>query len=99
MADISVTLTEKSEKWNADVTITEGSSSSQHTVEMDKTYYEKLSRGKYTPEQVIETSFEFLLAREPKESILGQFELPVINRYFGNYESELPRMLGKKYGD
>lgn len=99
MADISVTLTEKSKKWSAEVTITEGSSSSQHTVEMDKAYYEKLSGGKYTPEQVIETSFEFLLAREPKESILGQFELPVISRYFGNYESELPRMLDIKYGN
>jgi len=99
MAEISVTLTEEPDKWSANVTVTEGSSSSEHTVEMDKTYYEKLSGGAYTPEQVIETSFEFLLAREPKESILGRFELPVINRYFGNYETELPRLLEKQYGE
>jgi len=38
-----------------------------------------------TPEELIEASFEFLLAREPKESILARFELPVIERYLPEY--------------
>jgi hypothetical protein len=38
-----------------------------------------------TPEDLIRASFEFLLEREPKESILGRFELPVIERYFPEY--------------
>ena len=35
-----------------------------------------------TPEELLEASFAFLLEREPKESILRRFELPVIERYF-----------------
>jgi hypothetical protein len=38
-----------------------------------------------TPEGLIEASFRFLLEREPKESILARFELPVIERYFPEY--------------
>ncbi len=38
-----------------------------------------------TPEELIEASFEFLLEREPKESILTRFELPLIERAFPEY--------------
>jgi len=38
-----------------------------------------------TPEELLEASFEFLLSREPKESILSRFELPVIEQYFPEY--------------
>jgi hypothetical protein len=37
------------------------------------------------PERLLKASFEFLLEREPKESILSRFELPVIERYFPEY--------------
>jgi len=33
----------------------------------------------------VRRSFAFLLAREPRESILREFELPVIARYFPEY--------------
>lgn len=97
MADIQVRMEEQGSGWTAKVTVQEGGSSSQHTVTLEKSYFEKLSQGKYNPEQVIETSFEFLLARESKESILGRFDLPVIGRYFPEYEQALPKMLAKKY--
>lgn len=42
-----------------------------------------------TPEALIEASFEFLLEREPKESILSRFELPVIERYFPEYPAAM----------
>ncbi len=38
-----------------------------------------------TPEELIEASFAFLLAREPKEAILGTFELAQIERYFPEF--------------
>ena len=44
-------------------------------------------------ERVVRTSFEFLLEREPASSILGEFSLEVIARYFPEYEDELPRRL------
>ena len=38
-------------------------------------------------------SFEFLLEREPKESILARFDLSVIARYFPEYDREIARRL------
>ncbi len=40
-------------------------------------------------EQLIEASFKFLLEREPKESILARFDLPVIEHYFPEYPREI----------
>ena len=37
--------------------------------------------------------FEFLLARESNTSILSRFDLPVISRYFPEYESKIRGML------
>jgi len=42
---------------------------------------------------VVRESFEFLLEREPPSSILPEFSLDVITRYFPEYEDELPRRL------
>ncbi|NOY55448.1 MAG: hypothetical protein GXP34_05610 [Actinobacteria bacterium] len=39
--------------------------------------------------RLIEESFRFLLEREPKESILRTFDLPVIARYFPEYEAQI----------
>ena len=45
-------------------------------------------------ERVVRVSFEFLLEREPASSILREFSLDVIARYFPEYPDELPRRLG-----
>jgi hypothetical protein len=45
-------------------------------------------------ERVVRVSFEFLLEREPASSILREFSLDVIGRYFPEYPDELPRRLG-----
>ena len=45
--------------------------------------------GEDQPERLIQASFEFLLEREPKEAILSEFELPVIERYFPEYPREI----------
>ena len=41
------------------------------------------------PVDLVRRSFVFLLEREPKESILRSFDLPVIGRYFPDYEREI----------
>jgi hypothetical protein len=48
-----------------------------------------------TPERLVEASFAFLLEREPRESILREFDLSVIERYFPEYEAEIRRRLGR----
>jgi hypothetical protein len=45
------------------------------------------------PEDLVRESFAFLLEREPASSILTEFELPVIARYFPDYPEEIARRL------
>lgn len=73
------------------VVVREKGSQTQHTVTLDNAYYIKLTRGKITAEQLIEKSFEFLLKRESKESILSKFQLQIISRYFPEYEKTIQK--------
>ena len=57
-----------------------------HTVTLKHDYYQKLAGGKVSPEKLIEKSFEFLLERENNTSVLPRFDLPVIARYFPEFE-------------
>ena len=66
------------------VTITEGNGRTVHEVSVTDEDVARYAPGA-TPEQLLHASFEFLLAREPKEAILRRFELPVIERYFAEY--------------
>ncbi len=75
------------------VTVAEGGTRSSHRVTVRQDHYEKLSGGKVSVEELVRRSFEFLLEREPKESILGQFDLSVIARYFPDYEQLIQKRL------
>jgi len=44
-------------------------------------------------ETVILESFKFLLEREPNTSILSEFDITVIKRYFPEYEKEIKQRL------
>ena len=61
----------------------------EHLVGVTPADLERLAPGSSDPEDLVRRSFEFLLAREPKESILRSFDLPVIGRYFPDYEREI----------
>ena len=73
------------------VTVREGGSETTHHVTMARATYEKLSGGKVDARRCIEAAFEFLLEREPKESILRSFDVTVISRYFPNFEKEFSK--------
>jgi hypothetical protein len=66
---------------------------STHTVSVDPAYHEKLTGGRVSAEKLVEKSFEFLLKRESNTSILRTFDLPVIGRYFPEYETTIREML------
>lgn len=66
------------------VVVDEDGSRTTHEVAVWPSDVEHYAPGS-TPEELIEASFAFLLEREPKESILPRFELPVIERYFPEY--------------
>ncbi len=64
-----------------------------HDVHVEKTYALQLTQGKISTTELIIKSFEFLLEREPNTSILRQFDLPLINRYFPEYEQHMAQHL------
>lgn len=68
------------------MTVTEGGSFTVHVVSVSAAHLARLAPGAASPEDLVTRSFEFLLAREPKESILARFDLTVIGRYFPEYE-------------
>lgn len=79
--------------WTFTVQVKEGSSVTEHRVRMSEDDYRKLSRGAVTPEECVRKSFEFLLERESKESILREFDIMKIAYYFPEYPKELERRI------
>jgi len=61
----------------------------EYNVGLDDEYWQDLTRGKITKEELVKKSFEFLLEREPKESILSRFNLRIIKQYFPEFEEEI----------
>lgn len=71
----------------------QGRSPTTHMVSVQPEYAKKVA-GSAPVEKLVHASFEFLLARESNTSILSSFELPVIGRYFPEYEEEIGKLLG-----
>jgi hypothetical protein len=80
--------------WECAVTVHEGGSSTEHRVGVALADLADLAPGSFEPDDLVRASFAFLLEREPKESILGSFDLPLIGRYFPEYRRTIrDRML------
>jgi hypothetical protein len=75
------------------VRVIESGSETSHDVTVSPNDYARLAGGKGEPEELVRRSFEFLLEREPKESILTRFDLSLISRYFPEFEREIKRSL------
>ncbi len=69
------------------------STTTTHTVKLSADYYQKLTGGRVSPETLIEKSFEFLLERESNTMILSRFDLPLIGRYFLEYEKTMLKLV------
>ena len=65
----------------------------RHEVRVEHDDLTSLDPGRDQPAALVEESFRFLLEREPREAILRRFALPVISRYFPEYEREIRRRL------
>ncbi len=69
------------------VTVTADGASTVHKVTASPGDMEAL--GGATPEVLIDASFRFLLDREPKESIMREFDLTIISRFFPEYPTRI----------
>jgi hypothetical protein len=75
------------------VEVRDGESCSEHEVTLHDAYLAKLTDGRITGTGLVRRSFEFLLDREPKESILRSFDLSLISKYFPEYERVMKEMI------
>ena len=81
--------------WTCGVTVGDDAAATHHEVEVAASDLERLHPGAPGPEALVHAAFDFLLAREPRESILGRFDLPVIGRYFPEWEEEVTTRLAE----
>src|SRR5262249_45313814 len=75
------------------VQIEDGNTTSRYRVHVPAALLEDLGLADADRERLVRESFAFLLEREPPSSILGEFSLDVIPRYFPEYYDELRRRL------
>ena len=99
MAETDVQCQRIDNGWLCAVTVADDRSTSSHTVAVGDADLQRFGSGAEEPTDLVRRSFAFLLAREPKEAILRSFDLPVIGRYFPEFEHEITqdirRIIGK----
>lgn len=78
------------------VIVSEDHSETKHEVTLSESDYRNLTDGKVTPERCVQAAFQFLLDREPKESILKRFDVTVISNYFPGFQREIGKYLRRE---
>ncbi len=86
MADISITSMGPRQ---FGVQVREGDAETSHRVTVPDGLIDDLQLAEDDLERVVRESFAFLLDREPASSILPEFSLDEISRYFPEYTDEL----------
>lgn len=92
MPPLSVTCTPDATGWRCSVVVGDDPDATEHQVGVTRETVADLAPGA-TPEELVRASFAYLLEREPRESIMRAFELPIIARFFGDYPDEISRRL------
>jgi hypothetical protein len=91
MADIDVQRKGANGQIVFAVRVFDGGTESRHEVTLSEEDYRRLGEGYGSPDEFVRACFEFMLEREPKESILSSFDVSVISRYFPEFEREIRR--------
>ncbi len=85
---IAVSVRESGDGHIAEITVHDRATTT-HRVRVSDTERERYGGGDIA--DLVKRSFQFLLAREPNTSILREFDLSTIERYFPQYASEIRR--------
>lgn len=85
-------IKELEQAWKFEVEVEENGTKTRHLVTVDKDYFTQFANKFPSVEILVEKSFEFLLHREPKESILKEFNLTVIEQYFPEYKEKVKNL-------
>ncbi len=86
MTDIDVTALDPG---HFGIQVTEGDTTTSHKVRVSEGLLLDLGLADDDAERLVRESFAFLLEREPSTSILTEFSLDEISRYFPEYVEEL----------
>jgi hypothetical protein len=89
--DLAVRCQPVADGWLCDVTIGPDDGATHHQVTVPDAILARLWPDATEPDGLVRASFAFLLQREPRESILRSFDLPVIGRYFPDWEAAIRR--------
>ena len=82
-----------------DVVVRDARGESRHRVTMQADEAERWAKLGAEPSRCVEAAMRFLLDREPKESILGAFDMRVIRRYFPEFDDAFPGYLARPGGE
>ena len=91
MSDIEARCQPAPDGWRCTVTVADDRGSSSHDVTVGTDDATTLAAATVAEdvERLIYETFDFLLEREPKESILRSFDLSVVGQYFPEFEHEI----------
>ena len=90
VADVEVRRTQSHQSQPGfQVTVREGGSQTAHEVTISEDALARLARPDEEPVAFVERCFNFLLEREPKESIMATFDISVIGRFFPEFEETI----------
>lgn len=78
------------------VEVHQGSAVTRHVVTVPDGLAAALGHPELQDADLVRRSFEFLLEREPATSILGRFDLGVIEGYFPGYRSEMAARIDRQ---
>ncbi len=92
MTDIAITAMEPG---HFGVQVSEGDETTSHRVAVPPGMVDDLGLGDVDGETLVRESFSFLLEREPATSIMREFALSDIAKFFDDYYDELRRRLGR----
>jgi hypothetical protein len=90
MANIDVDRIEENEdRYRFEVRVAEAGTDHRYDVTTSKRDANELSSGSESPEQFVQRCFEYLLEREPADSILARFDIADIASYFPSFREEI----------
>ncbi len=75
------------------VEVEEGNETTGHKVRLPQTFLDDLLLASVDEELIVRETIDFLLEREPATSILPEFSLEDVSRYFPEFPEELQRRL------
>ena len=92
---IEVSCRPEPQRWVCTVMVGDDPAATHHEVTVSRDLLARLRTGADEPDTLVRHSLAFLLEREPRESILRSFDLPVIGHYFPEWEADVLKRVAR----